>query len=251
MKKICLVIPYFGKWPDWFGFYLKSCEFNPTINWLIYTDCKTPKNPPKNVRFISANIEDFNKLASDKLKLKINIKNAYKLCDFKPACGIIFEDYLKSYDFWGHSDIDVVYGNIRRFITGKILSSYDVITSMKKRTAGHFTLYKNTKKINEIFKKEQKYKLIFTSEANYVFDEEKRIKLRIICKKPPKYRTLEVKGMRGLVEELADKKYLKVYSNEVIAQGRNHSKNSELYSTKEGYLKKGMTRSFYIFICTG
>jgi phosphoribosylformimino-5-aminoimidazole carboxamide ribonucleotide (ProFAR) isomerase len=35
LKKICFVIPYFGKWPNCFKFFLKSCEFNQTINWLF------------------------------------------------------------------------------------------------------------------------------------------------------------------------------------------------------------------------
>jgi len=71
MKKICLIIPYFGKWPSWMPYYFKSCEFNPTITWLLFTDCGKPKNCPKNVKIINFSINDFNKLA----RFKTSIRN--------------------------------------------------------------------------------------------------------------------------------------------------------------------------------
>lgn len=50
--------------------------------------------------------------ASEKLSFAVNIGYPYKLCDFKPAYGFLFPEIIKRYDFWGHGDIDVVYGNI-------------------------------------------------------------------------------------------------------------------------------------------
>ena len=33
--------------------------------------------------------------------------------DLRPAYGVLFEEYLDGYDFWGHCDLDVLFGRIR------------------------------------------------------------------------------------------------------------------------------------------
>jgi hypothetical protein len=113
------VTVYIGKLPKWMNLYLKSCELNPTINWIIFTDQNFPINCPKNVRFVRLNLKGFNRLASEKLNLPINLNRAYKLCDFKPAYGIIFDDFIKNYDFWGYTDLDIIYGSMRKFSDGR------------------------------------------------------------------------------------------------------------------------------------
>src|ERR1700722_17290835 len=145
LKKICMVMPYFGVWPDYFLFFLKSCEYNPTIDWLFYTNCGAPTSHPDNVRFIKATLEDFNALASKKIAMKIGLQYPYKLCDMRAAYGHIFEDYLQGYDFWGYGDIDLIYGNIRHFFTGEILSRYDIVTGYHTALAGPLTFFKNDK----------------------------------------------------------------------------------------------------------
>lgn len=40
MNKCCFVIPYFGKFNNYFPLYLKSCTCNNDFNWLIITDDK-------------------------------------------------------------------------------------------------------------------------------------------------------------------------------------------------------------------
>lgn len=174
MKSICIIIPYLGKWPRWFSIYLETCRYNPTINWLFFTDCSAPKGINQNIKFLKMDLRDFNSLASKKLGLKVNLKNnyIYKVVDFKPAYGIIFEDYLNKYDFWGYSDLDVIYGDIRKFVTSDMLETYDVITAKKEYLVGHFTLYKNCDKINKLYQKTRDYKRVFIhTEKRYNFCE--------------------------------------------------------------------------------
>ena len=45
--------------------------------------------------------------------MQVTLDRPYKLCDFKPAYGFIFGEYLKEYDYWGHCDIDIVWGDLR------------------------------------------------------------------------------------------------------------------------------------------
>jgi len=174
MKSICLVIPYFGQWPKCFNIYLETCRYNPAVDWLFFTDCNIPEGASQNIKFFKMQLNDFNVLASQKLGLKVNLKEnfTYKLVDFKPAYGVIFEDYLRAYDFWGHSDIDVVYGDIRKFITDDMLETYDVITAKKVYLVGHFTLYKNCDKMNRLYQKTADYKRVFHyTDRCYSFSE--------------------------------------------------------------------------------
>ena len=167
MKSICLIIPYFGKWPAWFNMYLETCRHNPSVDWLFFTDCEIPKDAAQNTKFFKMSLDDFSVLASKKLGLKIKLKTAYaygrrpKVSEYRPACGVIFEDYLKDYDFWGYSDIDVVYGDIRKFITDDMLETYDIITAKKKYIVGHFVIYKNCDKMNRLYQMARGYKRVF------------------------------------------------------------------------------------------
>jgi len=224
MKKICFVIPYFGKWPSWFRYHLKSCEFNPSINWLFYTDCEIPKNAPGNTLFIKATLDDFNKLATKKIGLNINVKNPYKLCDFKPAYGLIFENYLKGFNFWGHGDIDVIYGDIRKFITDEILSC-DLISTLEWYLAGHFTLYKNNKKMNLVFKKNKDYKFVFQNEKTLSFTECNFLSKDLMLNKPIKEERLKTKNMTWLVKDLAEKGYIKIYLKTMCLKNCNQKIN--------------------------
>ena len=101
--------------------------------------------------------------------MDIEIKRPYKLCDFRPAYGLIFEEYLKNYDFWGHCDIDQIFGNIKNFVTEEVLNKYDKINKN-----GHFVLYRNTLRMNNLFKEKGSlfdYVDVFKSNENFAFDE--------------------------------------------------------------------------------
>ena len=171
MKKIAFILPYFGKFNNYFYLFLKSCEYNSDVNWLIFTDDYTEYDYPKNVIVNYMEFSELQSLIKDKFDFNAVIEDPYKLCDYKPAYGYIFEEYLREYDFWGHCDCDVIFGNIRKFITDDILDKYDKLFCL-----GHCTLYKNTEEINKVFMKEHKgeklYKKVYSSNDSFTFDEE-------------------------------------------------------------------------------
>lgn len=148
MKKIVLIIPYFGKLPEYIDIWLDSVKYNPTIDFLIPTDAEWKTALPENVKLLSMTWSQ----AVEKIKSlcghAIVLHEPYKLCDYRPLYGEIFKEYIAKYDFWGHCDMDLVFGDIRKFLTEDILEQNDRIF-----TRGHFCLYKNCDEINTIYKK--------------------------------------------------------------------------------------------------
>ena len=144
MKSIVFIIPFFGKFPDNFELYLKSCEYNSTINWLIFTDDKTKYDYPENVKVVYTTFENIQNKIRSFYDFDIQLEEPYKLCTYKPAFGQIFSEYISAFDYWGHCDVDMIWGDIRKFYTDEVLSSYDRIG-----WHGHSTLYRNDDQINK------------------------------------------------------------------------------------------------------
>ncbi len=171
-KTIALLTCYIGKLPWYFEYFVHSCRFNPSIDFhVISNDLTYGKALPHNVKLIPKTLEDINALASEKLGFAVNISNGYKLCDFKPAYGLVFSDLLKDYDFWGHCDVDLIFGNIRTFITDDLLAKYDLISVRPDWIPGCFLLFKNNLKMNTLFTHSKDYKKVFSSNIHYCFDE--------------------------------------------------------------------------------
>ena len=174
MYKIALIVPYFGRFPNYFQLWLNSCKINPTIDWMVYTDDKRKFDYPSNVHVTYTTLQSIKQLAEEKLDMPVNISMPYKLCDLKVVYGIIFQDDLVSYDFWGYCDVDVIWGNLRRFITDEMLSKYDRIFQW-----GHCCLMRNVPKVNYSFELEKEdvleYRRVLNSPLYCGFDEEKQI----------------------------------------------------------------------------
>lgn len=170
MYSIAYVIPYFGKLPKGFEMWLLTCKANPTIDWILFTDDKTKYDYPENVKVKYILYEDFKKRIKEHFDFPVVIDRPWKLCEFRPTYGEIFKEELQKYDFWGYCDSDLIWGNIRKFITDDILEKYEKIGFQ-----GHSTLYKNTPEVNGRYKtvipQKVDYKKIFNSKEGHCFDE--------------------------------------------------------------------------------
>ncbi len=164
-------MPYFGKWPVWIDLYFYSCYMNPMIDFYFFTDCPKPNILPDNVLYHYINWQDYCGIISKSLDIEFNHKNPYKLCDIRPFYGLIHQNLLVDYDFWGYGDIDVCYGNINKWITDKILEKYDVISSHSDRVSGHFCLIRNIAKFREIPLTFYNWKNRILEERVFGFDE--------------------------------------------------------------------------------
>lgn len=171
-KSIVLLICWYGDFPWYFPYFVHSCGYNLSVDFVIITDNQEQiKNKPGNLRIIHKSLDEVKLIASEKLGFHVCIDYPYKLCDFKPAYGFIFNDIIFGYDFWGISDIDIVYGNIREFITDDVLNSYDVISSRHDYITGSFCLFKNNDWINSLFMRSKDFMKVFCNSEHFCFDE--------------------------------------------------------------------------------
>lgn len=170
ITKVIVISTYFGSWPVWFPAFLVSCAKNETIDWLFFTDCEIPKATYPNIRFEQMDLGEFNRLASKQLGFRIQ-KGVYAQVDLQPAYGVIFEEYIKGFDFWGHCDVDVVWGDIRSFITEALLRNHDIVACRKDFLAGHLTLWRNEPQTNGLFRLIPAYREIFSCSEYHNFDE--------------------------------------------------------------------------------
>lgn len=172
MKRIIYIVPYFGRFPDFFKMWLLSCKYNPTIDWMILTDDKTEYDYPPNVHVYYMSFDELKKHIQAKYDFPIELTSPYRLCDYKVAYGDIFSENIKEYDFWGYCDIDMFWGDIRSFLTEERLGKFDRIGYLE-----HSTVYRNTPENNSLYKKsldgEYIYKKIFQTpgNTNCYFDE--------------------------------------------------------------------------------
>lgn len=169
MLKIAIIGCYYGQFPVWIQYWLKSCSTNPTIDFFIVTDLDLP-DKPENVHIIFFHLNEIKLLAEQKIGISVSLGKPYKLCDLKPCYGLVFEDYLKEYDYWGHCDFDLIWGDIRKFIEKYEIEKYDKFLAL-----GHLALYRNIENINKRFmldgSKCGNYQEVFSNDNGYAFDE--------------------------------------------------------------------------------
>ena len=171
-KSIAILSCWYGSYPWYFPYFIHSCSYNHTVDFIIITDNQEPiPNKPANLKIIYKTLDEIKAICTIKLGFTVNIDYPYKLCDFKPAYGFLFPEIIKGYDFWGHGDIDVVYGDIRGFMTDELLNNYDIISSRHDYITGTFCLYRNNQQMNTLFMQSKDYKKVFSSDNHFCFDE--------------------------------------------------------------------------------
>jgi hypothetical protein len=142
---IAIIAVHFGVLPNYFQLWLDSCGHNEKFNWLVFADADlSTYAAPGNVGFRPMTLSGFRERMSDALGFEIGLGSPYKVCDFRPAFSVLLEGEACRYDYWGHCDIDMIFGDLSRFVTADLLARYD-----KTFSVGHLTLYRNCALANE------------------------------------------------------------------------------------------------------
>ena len=181
MNKVCLVSVYMGnEFPDIIKAWAKSCEANPDFNFLLVSNINQKDIKfPSNVKLLNITFADLRNRIQKLFEFPISLNKPYKICDFKPVFGQIFKDELINYEWWGYTDIDVIYGDMNKFITPNMLNDFERIGMY-----GHLSMYKNNDKMNNLYKEKGSifnYKRVFSKPYSYIFDESDG--MNMICEK--------------------------------------------------------------------
>ena len=144
-KRVVLIIPYFGKFPNYFNYWMESALKNPKFDFLIFTDNHLKSRA--NIKFIFMDLLEFKKKLQDKVDFKICLNEPYKICDYRPLFGLALQEYIKKYEFWGFCDLDLIWGDLSKFVTDSRLNNYDKIYNL-----GHLTIIRNNSKMNNLWK---------------------------------------------------------------------------------------------------
>lgn len=170
-NRVCFVLPFFtdgGPMPPYANLFFETVARNPELDLLFLSDCGRYEPRSANVTYVACTLADVRERAQALFDFDICLDAPYKLCDYKPAYGLMFADYLESYDFWGHCDMDMAFGDFGRFVTDEVLDSH-----YKVYQHGHLTLYRNAEEVNREFMSDcgMDYRKVFTTPVICVFDE--------------------------------------------------------------------------------
>ena len=164
---IRLVVPYFGERPSYLPLVVRSMAANPDVHWLLFTDRPVP-DAPANVSVRRCEFTDLAARIQSHFDFEISLERPYKLCDFRPAFGEVFAAELAGYDFWGHCDLDVIFGRIRDHLPPEAFDADKILIQ------GNFALYRNTVDAARWFRHEIdgiSYRKVMTNAAAMHFDE--------------------------------------------------------------------------------
>lgn len=150
--KIAILIPYFGKWPEWINFFVESCRSNSDVDWFLIGNSDPPENRCTNVHHLPTAFEAYREFLSQRLETRIAAETPYKLCDIRPALPFAHADLLSSYEFAGFGDLDVIYGSIRSFYDSDLLANHDILSTHPDRISGHLCLMRNVPEIVTAFR---------------------------------------------------------------------------------------------------
>ena len=169
-SRILIIATWFGPPPTWLPLWLTSCRFNSDINWLLVADHDLSDiDIPNNVQVAKITMHEFAERMAISLGFSINFTRAYKACDFKPLYCNLLDLAHGSWEFWGHCDLDMIFGNIRAFLTPQLLQDNDRIFGV-----GHLSIYRNNEIVNNFYRRPcpgLDYRNILSDPNSHGFDE--------------------------------------------------------------------------------
>lgn len=147
METVAFIIPYFGKLHDYFTLFLHSCSLNQSVDFIFVSDIEDFPALPLNCKRLDMSFGELAQKIEKRLGFDVELTNIYKIVDFKPMWGDIFQDELKEYDFWGFCDCDMILGDLRGFFGQIEFCRYDKIFCH-----GHMTILRNDDLSRSLYK---------------------------------------------------------------------------------------------------
>jgi len=168
--RVLLIIPYFGRFGPWFPLYLHSLSRQRRLDLLLVSD-RLDHELPANARHMPMSLAELRERAADILQTPVAAGSALKLCDLRPAWGLIFADQLRGYRYWAYGDEDVLYGDLDRFIAPALDAGSDLIVPSRQATIGHLTIIRNAPLTNRLLLDDAEWRAVLASPDHWAYDE--------------------------------------------------------------------------------
>jgi hypothetical protein len=152
MIRAQIFVQWLGPFPPWMPCFLASCARIRTVRWLIFHDAPPPANPAANVEFVPLAGEAFRERARTRLGVEPPPALGYKLCDFKATYGTLFGDFLGDTEYFGWTDLDLVYGDVDRLLA-PLLGTPDVLSFHRGLLSNHFCLMRNDQEHRQLYQR--------------------------------------------------------------------------------------------------
>ena len=94
-----------------------------------------------------------------------------KLSDYRPALGEMYAPEIEGFDFWGHTDLDCVYGPLWDYVTDELLAETDIFSNDRDPfLCGPFSLWR-TETASHVFRQAPEWRRVFESPKHFAWDE--------------------------------------------------------------------------------
>jgi len=168
--KALLIIPYFGSFGPWLPLYLHSLANQTTLDLLLLTDTAPPALPPQ-VRRVEMTFDQLRERAAARLSTEVSLHRNRNICDLRPAYGLIFEEFVRGYEYWGFGDEDVLYGDVDGMLGPHLDGTVDIVSPGMNGKSGHLTLVRNAPRTNELAMRDPAFKEVLASREHWAYDE--------------------------------------------------------------------------------
>jgi hypothetical protein len=133
--RLAMLVPWFGPLPPWFDLYMERVEAQ-TIDFIFDHDLRSFKQRVEDILGVRCPI----------------VEGGAKIHDYRCAFGLLYQDELVGYDWWGHTDMDCIYGRLDRFYSDERLAEpLLILTDCNDYVCGPWTLYRNTEETRLLF----------------------------------------------------------------------------------------------------
>jgi hypothetical protein len=168
--KALLILPYFGSFGPWFPLYLYSLANQTTLDVLLLTDTP-PTRLPANVRRVEMTFDQLRERTRARLSTAVSLHRMRNICDLRPAYGLIFEEFVRGYEYWGFGDEDVLYGDVDGMLAPHLDGTVDIVSPGTNGKSGHLTLVRNVPRTNELALRDPAFKEVLVSSEHWAYDE--------------------------------------------------------------------------------
>lgn len=131
-----LITHWFGELPEWWELWWKNIEQLRADGYEIL-------------------FEDNEDRFAERVKRVLGVEyprgDGRKVCDYRCTFGELYRHELGDFSYWGHTDLDMVYGRVGHFLPDELLVGYDIFSNHDTYVSGPWSLYRNVQLVNELF----------------------------------------------------------------------------------------------------